>query len=176
MECPRCALRADDGANYCSRCGFALEVVRYDSGLETDLAPQCPRCGQPVRNGRYPQRLPGLISPRPWNGEWNGTCEQCEFDFAVTRGWQWQRGPGQPARGVRRRVAVRPATQGRFQDLDVQFCMVGLEIDVETDQYGGPPEQEHYFLTKDEIVWLTRLLQGPLSICFQQNHWDVDVT
>jgi hypothetical protein len=60
--------------------------------------------------------------------------------------------------------------------LDLQLHLAGVEIEVESDSYGGYNVSEHYFLTKEEAAWLVRALGGSLAICYEQYHWDVDVT
>ena len=181
MKCPRCATALEGKPNYCGQCGFVLAVVHYDSDAQTaGRVPCCPRCGQLVRAGNYPHRTPGWISPEPWNAGWRGSCEQCGFQFSVSHSQDSQNSDEfpipLPGRGVRRRIVVRPASQAYFQDVDLQLHLAGVEIEVESDSYGGYNVSEHYFLTKEEAAWLVRALGGSLAICYEQYHWDVDVT
>jgi len=47
---------------------------------------------------------------------------------------------------------------------------------VETEAYGHRLQRERYFLAREELAHLLRALQGPLALCFEQLHWDYDVT
>ena len=186
MECPRCATVLDGKPDNCGRCGFVIGKMRDDGDtLPAGRTPRCPRCGSPVRSGEYPRREPGRVSATPWNAGWHGACEQCGFEFSATHAQDsrdWSDIPIsiqrmiRPIVGVQRRISVRPASDGYFQDRDVQLNLAGIEIKVENTSYGRLDRSEQYFLSKEEAAWLVRALQGPLGICFEQYHWDTDVT
>jgi hypothetical protein len=77
---------------------------------------------------------------------------------------------------VRRRIVVRPASDGYFWDYDQQLMLAGIDIEVESISRGRSNPSEHLFLSKEEAAWLVRALQESLAICFEQYHWNKDLT
>ena len=81
-----------------------------------------------------------------------------------------------PIVGVQRRISVRPASDGYFQDRDVQLNLAGIEIKVENTSYGPLDRSEQSFPSKEEAAWLDAHSRDRSGSCFEQYHWDTDVT
>ncbi|OBK49572.1 hypothetical protein A5656_28185 [Mycobacterium gordonae] len=164
---------------YCERCGFVITVLSHDTTSTTrGRMPQCPRCRNPVRVGDFPRSDGG--SPQPWNADWPGTCEQCEFDFTANHAQDIRDWLGLPrdvelpeSMEVRRRIAVRPAARSYWWCGDQSLALAGIEVEFESSSHGTSGS---FFLTKDEAAWLVRTLAGSLAICFEQYHWNNDHT
>jgi hypothetical protein len=130
-----------------------------------------------IEDDPFPRHQLGYRSPWPWNADWGGACERCGHRFAVESELSLPpSGDTPPGWGVRRRVLFRPGSIYQFQGLDLQLGLAGIEIIVDTESYGRERQTERLFLSKEEAARLTRALDGPLAICFEQFHWDFDVT
>ena len=96
------------------------------------IPPICNACGERLRKENYLTRSWGETRNLPWNSDWNGKCENCDFDYNLEFTQVFDSDdPESTCRITRIKIKNREICSGFF---DANSVLSGIEIETTTEK------------------------------------------